>query len=53
MAQGRRPVGAAILPPGIAAFRFDDGDVERLLPVYRAAKAELDALEMAARKARR
>jgi hypothetical protein len=52
MAQGRRPTGAAILPPGIAAFRFNDDEVVRFLPMYRAAKAELEALEMAAREAR-
>jgi len=53
MAHGRRPIDAVIVPPGIAAFRFDEEDVARFLPLYRAAKAELEALDTVARGTRR
>jgi hypothetical protein len=49
IAHGRHAIDAVIVPPGIAAFRFNDQDVAELLPVYRIAKAHLESLETAAR----
>jgi hypothetical protein len=49
MAHGRRPIDAVVVPPGIAAFRFNEHDVAYFLPMYRTAKAELEGLESAAR----
>ena len=51
-AHGCRPIDAVIVPPGIAAFRFDEADVTRYLPLYRKAKADLEALEATARGVR-